>query len=270
LPKLIISLLRLAGDESEMGCWRLLDLEYTDAPSNLALEEALARQVGEGRSPPTLRLWRNRNAAVIGENQSVDAELHLDACRELGIQVVRRFTGGGAVYHDLGNLNYSICAQKLPSSSLELHQAIFRQGLDCAAACLGTFGLESSRVPVNTIVVHGRKISGGAGAIRWGAVFYHGSILVSTDLEILWKILKREQPPVPRALVQSTRLPVTSLKTELGRAIPISQVKRALEDAFTETFKTELALGPATEKEVQMISALVKEKYGTHEWNLKM
>lgn len=253
-----------------MDSWRLLDLEYTDAPSNFALEEALARQVGEGKSPPTLRLWRNRNAAVIGENQSVSAELHLDACRELGVEVVRRFTGGGAVYHDLGNLNYSICARRLSSSSLELQQAIFRQGLDCAVACLGILGLESSRVPINTVVVRERKISGGAGAIRWGAVFYHGSILVSTDLEVVWKILRREQPTVPRAPVQSTRLPVTSLKTELGRAIPISQVKGALKDAFTGTFKTELVLGPATEMEVHMIPALVKEKYGTEEWNLKM
>lgn len=253
-----------------MDSWRLLDLEYTDAPSNLALEEALARQVGEGKSPPTLRLWRNRNAAVIGENQSANAELRLDACRELGVEIVRRFTGGGAVYHDLGNLNYSICTRKLSSSSLELQQTVFRQGLDCAVACLGILGLESSRVPINTIVVRGRKISGGAGAIRWGAVFYHGSILVSTDLEMMWKILRWEQPPVPRAPVQSTRLPVTSLKTELGGGIPIDQVKGALRDAFAGTFETELVPGPVTEQEVHMIPALVKEKYGAEEWNLKM
>jgi len=253
-----------------MDSWRLLDLEYTDAPSNLALEEALARQVGEGKSPPTLRLWRNRNAAVIGENQSVNAELHLDACKALDVEVVRRFTGGGAVYHDLGNLNYSICARKLSSSSLELQHSVFRQALDCAVACLGILGLESSRVPINTIVVQGRKISGGAGAIRWGAVFYHGSILVSTDLGMVWKILRREQSPVSREPAQSIRLPVTSLKTELGRAIPIDQVKGALKDAFRGTFETELVLGPATENELHMIPALVKEKYGTEEWNLKM
>jgi lipoate-protein ligase A len=143
-----------------MDSWRLLNLEYTDAPSNLALEEAIARQVGEGKSPPTLRLWRNRNAAVIGENQSVNAELRLDACRELGVEVVRRFTGGGAVYHDLGNLNYSICTRKLSPSSLELPQTVFRQGLDCIHATLGILGLESSRVTINTIAGRGRKISG--------------------------------------------------------------------------------------------------------------
>jgi lipoate---protein ligase len=244
-------------------------LEYTDAPSNLALEEAIARQVGEGKSPPTLRLWRNRNATVIGENQSANAELRLDACRELGVEVMRRFTGGGAVYQDLGNLNYSICTRKSSSPSLGPQQAVFKRGLECAVTCLSTLGLEASRVPINAIVVRGRKISGGAGAIRWGAVFYHGSVLVSTDLEMVWKILRWEQPPMPRALVKSTRLPVTSVKRELGREIPIDQVKEALRDAFTGIFETQLVPGPATDLELQMIPVLVKEKYGTTEWNLK-
>lgn len=245
-------------------------MEYADAASNLALEEAVARQVGEGKSSPTLRLWRNRSAAVIGENQSAHAELRLDACKELSVEVVRRFTGGGAVYHDLGNLNYSICTQKRSPSSPEFQQAVFRKGLDSAATCLGMLGLESGRVPINTITVRGQKISGGAGAIRWGAIFYHGSILVSTDLEMIWKILRWEQLRAPRAPVQSTRLPVTSLKKELEIEISIDQVKGALKDAFTKTFVTSLVPGSATEQELYMTSALTKEKYGSEQWNLKM
>jgi lipoate-protein ligase A len=269
LPKQVTLISRLVQGESETSSWRLLDLEYADAPSNLALEEAIARQVGEGKSPPTLRLWRNRSAAIIGENQSADAEVRLDACRELGVEVVRRFTGGGAVYHDLGNLNYSICTRRSSSSSLALQQAVFKRGIDCVVACLRTLGLESNRVPVNTIVVRGRKISGGAGAIRWGAVFYHGSILVSTDLKIIWKILRWEQPPMLRALVKSTRFPVTSVQTELGRRILTDDVKIALSDTFVRIFETQPVPGHATDQEAQMIPVLVREKYGTTEWNLK-
>jgi lipoate-protein ligase A len=256
--------------ESETSSWRLLKFEYVDAPTNLALEEAIVRQVGEGKSPPTLRLWRNRNAAIIGENQSADAEVRLDVCTELGVEVVRRFTGGGAVYQDLGNLNYSICTRRSPSSSLGLQQAVFKRGLSCAVACLSTLGLESNRVPINTIVVNGRKISGGAGAIRWGAVLYHGSILVSTDLEIVWKILRWEEPPMLPALVKSKRFPVTSVQTELGRGIPIDDVEEALSDAFAGIFETRLVPGPSTDQELQIIPALVREKYGTPQWNLKM
>jgi lipoate---protein ligase len=269
LPQQVIFASRLVEGEAETSSWRLLNLEYADAPSNLALEEAIARQVGEGKSPPTLRLWRNRNAAIIGANQSAYSEVQLDDCKELGVEVVRRFTGGGAVYHDLGNMNYSICTRRSPSSSLGLQQAVFKRGLDCVAACLSTLGLESNRVPINTVVVRGRKISGGAGAIRWGAVLYHGSILVSTDLEIMWKILRWEQPPMIRALVRSTRFPVTSVERELGRVIPIDDVKAALSDAFARIFEAQLVPGLATDQELRMTTFLVREKYGTSEWNLK-
>jgi lipoate-protein ligase A len=87
---------------------------------------------------------------------------------------------------------------------------------------------------------------------------------------MVWKILRWEQPPMPRALVKSTRLPVTSVKRELGREIPIDQVKEALRDTFTGIFETQLVPGHMTDQELQMIPVLVKEKYGTTEWNLKM
>ena len=256
--------------KSETSDWRLLDLEYSDAPSNLALEEAIARKIGEGKSPPTLRLWRNRNAAVIGENQSAAAELQLDTCKELGVEVVRRFTGGGAVYHDLGNLNYSICTRKLPLLSSELRQSIFRLSLDCTIACLEILGVESNRIPINTVVVRGKKISGGAGAVRWGSIFYHGSILVSTHLETIWRILRWVQPLTPRKFVQSKRLQVTSVKAELCKETSVEEVQEALKDAFTRTFRAHLVHGAATEEELGMVSALVREKYSTDEWNLKM
>jgi len=250
--------------------WRLLELEFPDASANLALEEALARQIGERVSPQTLRLWRNRKAAVIGENQSVKLELQLDACRELGVEVVRRFTGGGAVYHDLGNLNYSICVPRPYPSDLEFQQKTIRDALGCAGQCLRILGIESSQVPINTFVVDGRKISGGAGAIRWGSVFYHGSILVSTDLPTVWKVLTRQEPAAPPRFVQSKRFPVTSIQNELGGEVSIETARAALRKAFTETFNATLVLQPATDRELKAASAMVKEKYGTEEWNLRM
>jgi len=253
-----------------MRTWRVLDLEYPDAPSNLALEEAIARHVGSGDSPPTLRLWRNRRAAVIGENQRVGQEVHLDACRQLGVEVVRRFTGGGAVYHDLGNLNYSICAPKSPTSNLDFHQAVFKPALECVVASLRTLGLEGWPAPVNAVLIRGRKVSGGAGAIRWRAIFYHGSILVSTDLDLLWRILRQEQPPATGKFVQSKRLPVTSIERELGREVPLEQVKEAVKHAFMQTFNACLASEGATDQELHEVPALVEEKYGSDKWNLRV
>jgi lipoate-protein ligase A len=87
---------------------------------------------------------------------------------------------------------------------------------------------------------------------------------------MVWKILRWERPQAPRAPVKSTRLPVTSLKNELGKEISIDQVKAALKDAFTKTLMTSLVPSSATEQELHMASGLAKEKYGTDQWNLKM
>ncbi len=143
--------------------WRLLDTEYRDDPfMNMSVEEAIPRAVGDGTAPNTVRFWHNSNTIVLGCFQSADLEVNYDACRETGTQVVRRFTGGGAVYHDAGNLNYAISLKKghplVPDNDLQL---IFQrlsegtvEGLRSLGVraefqppwlCLGCFGLGYSR-----------------------------------------------------------------------------------------------------------------------------
>src|SRR5215831_6317193 len=93
--------------------WRLLDVEFRNNPfMNLAVEEAIPRMVGEGNVPNTVRFWHNSNTIVIGCFQSAKLEVNMEACKQTGTTIVRRFTGGGAVYHDAGNLNYAISLQK--------------------------------------------------------------------------------------------------------------------------------------------------------------
>ncbi|MEM3571714.1 MAG: hypothetical protein QW589_07300 [Candidatus Bathyarchaeia archaeon] len=91
---------------------RLLEIEYSDPYMNLALEEAIFRKLFNGESQATLRFWRNFSAVVIGRFQCISLEVNEEACKRYGIQIVRRITGGGAVYHDEGNLNYSIFLHK--------------------------------------------------------------------------------------------------------------------------------------------------------------
>jgi len=114
-----------------METWRLLDVEYRDDPfMNMSVEEAIPREVGEGKAPNTVRFWHNSNTIVLGCFQSATLEVNFDACKETGTTVVRRFTGGGAVYHDAGNLNYAVSlkifnwssrdSQKAPSRGCEV------------------------------------------------------------------------------------------------------------------------------------------------------
>src|SRR6266700_5460127 len=93
--------------------WRLVDVEYRDDPfMNMSVEEAIPRAVGESKAPNTVRFWHNSNTIVLGCFQSARLEVNFDACKETGTEIVRRFTGGGAVYHDSGNLNYGISLRK--------------------------------------------------------------------------------------------------------------------------------------------------------------
>src|SRR2546425_4142828 len=87
----------------------MVEVEYRDNPFlNLALEEAIPRLVGEGKAPSTVRFWHNSNTIVIGCFQSAKLEVNMEACKETGTEIVRRFTGGGGVYHDSGDLKYAI------------------------------------------------------------------------------------------------------------------------------------------------------------------
>src|SRR5439155_1417402 len=106
------------------------DLEYRDDPfMNMSVEEAIPRAVGEGKALNTVRFWHNSNTIVLGCFQSAPLEVNFDACQETGTTVVRRFTGGGAVYHDAGNLNYAISLKKGHRSvNRELVQSTLRGG----------------------------------------------------------------------------------------------------------------------------------------------
>src|SRR5438132_13995811 len=96
-----------------METWRLIDLEYRDNPfMNLAMEEAIPRVVGEGKAPSTVRFWHNSNTIVIGCFQSAKLEVNMEACKETGTEIVRRFTGGSAVHPESGYLNDAIALRE--------------------------------------------------------------------------------------------------------------------------------------------------------------
>src|SRR5438093_6879599 len=201
--------------------WRLVDLEYRDNPSmNLAVEEAIPRMVGEGKAPSTVRFWHNSNTIVIGCFQSAKLEVNMQACKETGTEVVRRFTGGGAVYHDGGNLNYAISLRRghrmVPSDDL---QFVFQKLSEGAVQGLRLLGVKADFQPINDIQVEGRKLSGAAGSIRWGTIFHHGCILVSSNLSILGKVLKVPVQKLADKQVASVQKRVTTIRDELGREV---------------------------------------------------
>ncbi len=250
--------------------WRLIDLEYRDDPfRNLAVEEAIPRMVGEGRVPNTVRFWRNSNTIVLGCFQSVELEVNFQACKETGAQVVRRFTGGGAVYHDSGNLNYAISLRRgHPLVPVDDLQSVFRRLSEGAVLGLRNLGVKAEFQPINDIQVDGRKVSGAAGSIRWGAVFHHGCILVASDLSILGKVLKVPRVKLADKHVASVQKRVTTVQVELDRDISTGEVREAMIRGVEDSYDVVLEEDELTEDELALAEELFESKYSRSEWNL--
>lgn len=260
---------RREGLDTGTEKWRLLGVETPDdASMNMAIEEAIFIAEAEGEVPPTVRFWRSKGAVVIGYSQTVEAEVNLELCERSGLQVVRRFSGGGATYHDLGNLNYSIAmeANHPLVKGLEIADSyvVFASGV---IQGLRELGIHAVFAPPSNVLVEGRKVSGNAQSRRKGAVLHHGTLLVDADLDLLDEVLGRHRPRRKSQGVVSKKVPVTNLADELGRDLNMNEVKAALGRGFEAAFCMELVPSTFTTTEEMTARRLHAEKYSRKEWN---
>ncbi len=226
--------------------------------------------VGEGRSPNTVRFWHNSNSIVLGCFQSAEQEVNFQSCKETGTRIVRRFTGGGAVYHDNGNLNYAISLRRgHPILGAEDLQSVFRKLSEGAVRGLRNLGVKAEFQPINDIQVDGRKVSGAAGSIRWGAVFHHGCILVASDLSILGKVLNVPQAKLADKHVASVQKRVTTIRDELSREVSTREVKEAIIGGIEDSYNVLLSRDELWEDERSLAEKLFRSKYDRSEWNLE-
>ncbi len=250
-----------------MESWRLLDLYVADAYTQMALDEAILIAVSEGKSSNTIRLYRWKPSAVsIGYFQSVEEEVNLEACRRLGVDVVRRITGGGAVYHDYdGEITYSLIAPeadpRIPKDIPKSYRAI----CGCLVRAFGHLGLKAEFRPINDILIGGRKISGNAQTRRRGVVLQHGTILVDCDVKRMFTVLKVSEEKLRDKLIKAVEERVTSLRRELGRKISFMEVRDALIKGFEEGLDIELEPGEPSDYEVKLMEEL-RRRYMSREW----
>src|SRR6059036_3862708 len=237
---------------------------------NMSVEEAIPRAVGEGTAPNTVRFWHNSNTIVLGCFQSADLEVNYDACKETGTQVVRRFTGGGAVYHDAGNLNYAISLKKghplVPENDLQL---VFRRLSEGTVEGLRSLGVRAEFAPINDIQVDGRKVSGAAGSVRWGTVFHHGCILVASDLAILGRVLNVPKAKLVDKHVASVQKRVTTIRDELHRNIRTREVSDSIGQGIQDSYNVRLVEGQLSSSELSLAKELYDTKYNSSQWNLE-
>ena len=195
---------------------KYLNSENTNPYENLAIEQHLFSKAKEN---PILFLWQNEHTIVIGRNQIPKCECKAYEFFSNGGRIARRRSGGGAVYHDYGNLNYSIIC---PENMVEIYsyQSIVRNALQ-------SFGLKIGFNGRNDLMVNDRKISGNAVYSENGIICQHGTILVNTDLDIMQHYLTPDKEKMTRNHVESIKSRVVNL-SELCESISVKDVKNAL------------------------------------------
>lgn len=226
----------------------------TDPAYNLALEAWLFETYCQA---DVLFLWQNKPSVIVGKNQVAQNEVNLALAQELGIPVVRRDTGGGAVYHDLGNLNFSFFTDDTPAA--DSPYVSFLQPL---LAILRQLGIEADFNGRNDLCVQGRKISGSAARVREGRLLHHGTLLVKSDLAQMDRLLTPPQEKLARNGVASVKSRVVNLQ-EVAPALTVETLKCAICRGFGLLEAQSLPPQAA-----EAIRRRVLERYANPAWNL--
>ncbi|MDH5807049.1 MAG: biotin/lipoate A/B protein ligase family protein [Candidatus Methanomethylicaceae archaeon] len=246
---------------------RILKFQIENPFYNMALDEAIARCVGLGLSPPTLRLygWWPR-AVSIGYFQEVYDVVDVEFCKNNGIEIVRRITGGGAVIHTEGELTYSFIVRNDGSLvSMDIEES-YREICSPIIEALRDYGINAKFRPINDIEVEGRKISGNAQTRRFGSVLQHGTILISLDYNLL-KALKIDIEKLKDKGVKEISKRVTTLR-EFDLKISREELSEKLIEKFGKYFGLTPIYGNITNEERSITIELLK-KYKSNEWNFK-
>jgi len=258
-----------------MNSWRLLKLEVNDAFTNMAIDEAIVTARIRGFASNTVRFYRWRPSAVsIGRFQDVSNEVQIDNCRRLGIDIVRRISGGGTVYHDVeGEITYSIIAQEEIFGTKDVIQAYntICEALIEGAKILGVNADFNRGDPKNcpNIAIQGKKISGSAQFHQGGVMLQHGTFLLETDLEKMFTLLRVPWARTIPDVVCVARERLTSVKKELGKTVTIEEAYQALIKGFEKVFQKQLREGELASYEQKLAQELRHDKFSTDEWNLK-
>lgn len=226
-----------------------------DPAWNLAMEEYLFNLSGQsGRS--FVMFWKNRPSVIIGRFQNTVEEINEKAVKAAGVKVVRRPTGGGAVYHDLNNLNYSLIV-----AHNNIEEFDFRALARPVLTVLRRLGVAAELSGRNDLTVNGKKFSGTAQQAGPTSVLYHGTLLYDTNLERLSEMLRVDPAKYQSKGAKSIRSRVTNLKQWLPPDFGLNDLE---EELIREIGTEEVAL---TAEDLEAINSIRLSKYDTWEWN---
>lgn len=232
----------------------------TDPHWNLAAEEYLFKKLNR----PIFRLWRNKPSIIIGLHQNAFAEINLDYVKKHNIPVIRRLSGGGAVFHDLGNINFTFIDNTTPGeSTTEMFQRFTRPIIEA----LKSIGIEASLKGRNDLVIDNKKFSGNAVALYKNRILQHGTLLFSSSMTDLSQALANRPEHFKGKAVQSNRARVTNISDHLSTKMSIDEFLLFLEKYITETELNKYTRYCYSSEDLAQIAKLTMEKYNKESWN---
>lgn len=231
-----------------------------DPRFNLALEEYVLKYLPIKED--IVMLWQNEPSIIIGRNQNTIEEINASFVKKHNINVVRRISGGGAVYHDLGNLNFTFVTDNTKDNLNN-----FRKFTQPVIDALRALGVPAEFAGRNDIVVEGKKISGNAQSFWKGRMFHHGTILFDANLEVVQEALNVKIDKIESKGIKSVRSRVTNILPYLKEKMTVEQFEQHLLKFLLGTDDIESMVYCLTNEDLEKINQLKKEKYDTWKWN---
>ena len=237
---------------------KYIESNSTDPYFNLALEEYVFEYLPKDES--YFMLWQNANTIVIGKYQNTIEEVNQKVVDERGIKVVRRLSGGGAVYHDMGNLNFTFIVDQNEVKGLN-----FRIFVEPVVDTLKGFGIDAEFSGRNDILIKGMKISGNSQYVRKNRVMHHGCIMLDSNLDKVADALRVKEAKFKSKNSKSVRSRVTTINENAPRKITMEEFRSALKghilgDENMEPYEL-------TAEDLKEINRIKDEKYATWDWN---
>lgn len=247
-----------------MKKWRLIETIEADGAMQMAIDEAILTFRIKNSVPNTLRFFTwDPPCLTIGYFQSLQKEIDVKNAERQGVDIVRRYTGGGAVLHDK-ELTYSLVISEddVPQDIVASYQNI------CSAIIKGLehLHINSEFKQINDIIVNGKKISGNAQTRREGVVLQHGTILIDADIKKMFSLLKVPDEKIKDKMIQNVEERISSLKKELDREISVDELRGFLIKGFEEAFEVRFEESGLTVEEKMLAEKLCKDKYSTRKW----
>jgi len=235
---------------------RYIHNKVTDPTFNLAAEEWLMTRTED----EIFMLWRNQPAVIVGRNQNTLSEIDENFTRSRGIPVVRRMSGGGAVFHDLGNINFTFIQNASPEGGLDFQR--FTAPIQQALLNMGVHAEFSGR---NDLLIEGKKFSGNAQHFHGNRVLHHGTLLFSSDMTDLSGALRVDPEKYRDKAVKSVRSRVTNISSHLPKPMEVTAFITALMDFVSVSAdQADMVL---SDEETKAIEQLAEERYRTWDWN---